>query len=133
MAVARLSFERREGAAKIEGTDKLPGVVNYYRGSDPDKWISGVPTYGEIVYHNLYPGIDLHYNGQQGQLKSTFVVAPRVDPKQIRWRYKGAKKISVDKSGQLHVGLGQAISWKMTPTMLMISWFMFLLMMCPPP
>lgn len=105
MTVARLSFEKRERAAKIEGTEKLPGIVNYYRGSDPDNWFSGVPTYGGIAYENLYPGIDLHYNSEQGQLKSTFIVAPKVDSKQIRWRYKGAEDVSVDKSGQLHVAL----------------------------
>src|SRR5690606_26142719 len=40
--------------------------------------------------------VDLHYEGTDGQLKSTFVVAPGADPGQIRWRYEGAAGVQVD-------------------------------------
>ncbi len=38
------------------------------------------PTYGGVRYQQLYPGIDLSYDGTEGRLKGTFTVAPGVSP-----------------------------------------------------
>jgi|GEM_PF-736784 len=94
----RLRFEGATPSPQISGGERLPGVVSYFIGNDPTQWQTNLPTYGEIVYRNLYPGIDLHYNGTEGALKGTYVVAPGADPSQIRWRYEGAESVSLDKT-----------------------------------
>jgi hypothetical protein len=58
-----------------------------------------------MVYRQLYTGIDLHYTGTNGQLKTTYVVAPGADPGRIRWRYQGASETRVDAQGNLVVTL----------------------------
>jgi len=70
--------------AAVTGGDELPGKANYFIGNDPSKWRTNVPTYAQVRYRNLYPGVDLLYYGNQGgQLEYDFVVAPHADPAAI--------------------------------------------------
>jgi hypothetical protein len=43
----------------------------------------GVPMDRSVRYAGVYPGIDLIYYGNRGQLEWDFVVAPGADPKKI--------------------------------------------------
>ena len=52
-------------------------------GNDPAKWHTNVPNYAKVKYANVYPGVDLVYYGNQGQLEYDFVVHPGADPRQI--------------------------------------------------
>jgi Abnormal spindle-like microcephaly-assoc'd, ASPM-SPD-2-Hydin/Beta-propeller repeat len=70
--------------AAVEGKDELPGKSNYLIGRDPAKWRTGVPNYARVRYTGVYPGVDLVYYGNQGQLEYDFVVAPGADPRLIR-------------------------------------------------
>jgi hypothetical protein len=69
--------------AKVTGLDQLPGKSNYFIGNDPKKWRTNVPNYAKVRYANVYPGVDLVYYGNQGQLEYDFVVQPGSDPRQI--------------------------------------------------
>lgn len=114
--VARLRFAGANTTTSITATDRLPGIANYLIGNDPARWRTGLPTYAGITYQQLYPGIDLHYDGAGGLLKSTYVVAPGADPLRIRWRYEGATSVSLDNGGNLLIvlpslnGVGSAIT-----------------------
>jgi hypothetical protein len=71
-------------AATVTGGDPLPGHANYFLGNDPKKWHTNVPTYAQVKYQGVYPGVDLVYYGTQGgQLEYDFVVAPGADPTAI--------------------------------------------------
>ncbi len=39
--------------------ERLPGTANYFIGRDPAQWHSNVPTYAEVKYAGVYPGVDL--------------------------------------------------------------------------
>jgi hypothetical protein len=69
--------------AKVTGLAELPGKSNYFIGNDPKRWRTDVPNYAKVKYANVYPGVDLVYYGQQGQLEYDFVVAPGGDPRAI--------------------------------------------------
>jgi len=86
-----------------EGESRLPGVVNYLKGDDRARWITGVPTYGRVKYRAVYPGVDLVYYGNAGKLEYDFVVSPGADPRAIRVRYDGAESLQVDGAGDLIV------------------------------
>jgi len=45
------------------GTQRLAFDSNFFLGNDATKWRTQVPSYGEVVYRNLYDGIDLVYRG----------------------------------------------------------------------
>ena len=81
--------------ALIRGTDRLPGLYHAYLG-EPTQWRSNIPTFAAVLYQNLYPGIDLRYDGQDGVLKGTYLVAPGANPTLIRWRYQGAQQVLLD-------------------------------------
>ncbi len=49
----------------------------------PTKWKTDVPNYARVRYQSIYPGVDLIYYGNQGQLEYDFLVAPGTDPKAI--------------------------------------------------
>jgi hypothetical protein len=68
---------------------ELPGKVNFYVGSDPKQWRSGLRTYGRVTYESVYPGIDVSYYGRQSELEFDLLLAPGADPSQIRLRIEG--------------------------------------------
>jgi len=99
----RLEFLGANPLARLEGGDKLPGIVNYFIGNDPAKWRTNIPTHGRITYRDLWPGVDLTYEGRPGALKSTFTLAPGSDPAQIRLAYPNADSLVIDGQGNLIV------------------------------
>jgi len=93
-------------ATQPVGADKRTARVNYLIGNDPAKWWTDIPTYGAVVYHDLYPGIDLHYAGAERALKGTYIIAPGADPARIRYRYDGAASLRTDEArGDLLIAL----------------------------
>jgi hypothetical protein len=87
---------------------ELPTRVNYFVGNDPRAWRTGVATHARIRYLEVYPGIDLVYYGNQRQLEHDFVVAPGVDPAQIRWRFEGIDGLELEPDGALVVRVGNS-------------------------
>src|SRR6266540_2471887 len=98
----KLDFLGANPDAKPAGEDRTEAVVSYFKGDRAD-WKTGLPTYGRVVYTNLWPGIDLVYTGAGGRLKYTFVVRPGADPKRIRLAYRGGTAVGVSGEGRLSV------------------------------
>src|SRR6185369_7846681 len=71
-------------------------------------WRAGLRTYSQLVYEELWPGIDLVYSGTGSQLKYEFRVKPGADPSRIRLAYRGATEVKVDEAGRLEVRSGGA-------------------------
>jgi hypothetical protein len=61
---------------QVSGAERLPGIINYFIGNDPDQWVTDIPTYGAVDYRDVYPGIDLRYYGNQSELQYDFIVQP---------------------------------------------------------
>jgi len=86
--------------AVIAAADPLPGKSNYFVGNDPAKWRRGVPQFARVRYENVYPGINLVFYGNQGQLEYDFQVAPHADPAQAELEFNGAQALAL-KDGAL--------------------------------
>src|SRR6266568_1543652 len=82
-AVVRMQLLGANPAPQVVGLEELPGKSNYFIGNDPHKWRTNVPTYARVKYESVYPGVDLVYYGNQGQLEYDFVVQPGADPSRI--------------------------------------------------
>jgi hypothetical protein len=87
----------------VTGQGKMGQVSNYFRGNDQSKWITGVPNYSSVVYHDIYKGIDLKYYGNGRQTEYDFVVSPGSDPSQIKLKYDGVKTLGLSAFGELVV------------------------------
>ena len=85
------------------GTDPMPGRSNYFIGSDPAGWATGVRTFREVVYHDLWDGVDLVYRVVDGNLKYDLVVRPGTDPGVIRFCVEGAKGLDLGHDGALTI------------------------------
>ncbi|MCT7956665.1 SBBP repeat-containing protein [Laspinema palackyanum] len=97
----KVSFAGANPDPTIDELAPLPGVANFITGDDPSQWHENVPTYQGITYQNLYDGIDLIYRGDEGELKSEFIVSPGVDPGQIRMNYEGSDRLNIREDGAL--------------------------------
>ena len=95
-AALRLKLVAANAAPQVSGMEELPGKSNYFRGSDPRKWRTDVATYAKVKYAGVYPGVDLVYYGNQGQLEYDFIVAPGAKPSAIALSLQGAERVNVD-------------------------------------
>ena len=83
-AVVEMRLVGAKASARVTGAEELPGKSNYFIGNDPKKWRTNIPTYAKVRVEDVYPGVDLVYYGNQGQLEYDFVVRPGANPKAIR-------------------------------------------------
>jgi hypothetical protein len=105
--VVRLKLVGSSSRAKPVGFEELPGKSNYFIGSDPSRWRTNVPLYGKVRYRQVYPGIDLVYYGNQGQLEYDWIVAPGADAGSIRMAVEGAGEMKADEGGDVVVRVGE--------------------------
>ena len=91
--------------SQAAGHDELPGKSNYFIGNDPAKWRTNISTYAKVKYEGVYPGVDLVYYGNQGQLEYDFVVAPGADPGLVTLAFEGARDVHIDARGELVLGV----------------------------
>jgi hypothetical protein len=103
-SVLRLSFLGANPTPTIEGRQSGTGRVNYLLGNDPATWHTNLPTYGQVVYRDLWPGVDMAFRGAAGKLKYEFVVQPGARVADIRLAYRGARTLSVSHAGVLAIG-----------------------------
>jgi hypothetical protein len=102
----RLELLGANPSPQVDGERALPGTTNYFIGKDPSRWRSKVPTYAQVRYRGVYPGIDLVYYGTtQRQLEYDFVLAPGADPSAIALRFDGARRLRLARNGDLVVTL----------------------------
>ena len=80
--------------------------MNYYLGKDPSHWRIGLPTWESVKYPDVYPGINVVYYGNQQQLEFDLVIRAGADPRTIRMKIAGGKKLSLDGSGALRIETG---------------------------
>jgi hypothetical protein len=84
------------------------GGADYLVG-ERSRWRTGLATYPELVYRDLWPGVDMAFTGSKGALKYEFRVAPGADPSRIQLAYQGAQSLSVGSAGALSVNTKQGV------------------------
>jgi len=88
------------------GQDPTRARTHHFIGNDPAEWQQNLPTYASILYHNLYPGIDLTYTVNEGQLlKSEFRIQPASNLNQIAVTYKNITALTLNADGELRIEL----------------------------
>ena len=96
---------------QMRGEQPLETRTNYFRGNDRRNWRTDVENFGQVRYERVYPGVDLVFRGNQGQVEYDFTLAPNANPKQIRFAFDGVQSMNVDKTGALilHTPHGQLV------------------------
>ncbi len=75
------------------------GVSNFYLTNCPDG-VFDVRSYKEVIYKNIYKGIDARWYHKDGHLKYDYLVAAGADHNNIQVEIKGAK-LSINSLGEL--------------------------------
>jgi hypothetical protein len=102
----RLVGSGHRAEAPLTAESRLPGGVNDDLGGRRLGRRESIPTYARVRCANVYPGVDLLYHGdRQGRLAYDLLVAPGADPSRIRLAFVGAKRLALDKQGDLLVTL----------------------------
>ncbi|MGC1170498.1 MAG: SBBP repeat-containing protein, partial [Candidatus Acidiferrales bacterium] len=104
--VVRMELAGANPAPLVLGAGELSGKANYFLGNDPTEWRTNIPRYAKVKYKSVYPGVDLVYYGNQGQLEYDFALAPGVHPNEIRLKFDSGGKVRVDEKGDLLLGSG---------------------------
>jgi len=96
-----MEFLNHNHRPKLQAENELPGKSNYFIGNDPAKWQHDIPQFGRVRYANIYPGIDLVFYGNRGQLEYDFEVAPGADANQLALKFGGVQSSSIDSEGNV--------------------------------
>ena len=97
----RMGFPGAKSSPAMAGAGgKAPSAAILSETTRP-KWVTGTPNFARVRYREIYPGIDLAFYGNQGQLEYDFVVAPGASPKAIRLQFDGVDGMHLDRAGDL--------------------------------
>jgi hypothetical protein len=99
-SVIRMKFLNQHRNSPIDGLELLPGRMNYLL-RDGTSHKTNIRSYKRVRESDVYPGIDLEYHGNNGQLEYDFIVKPGSNPGNIRMSLAGIRGVSVDSSGDL--------------------------------
>lgn len=104
-----LRFIGSNPSASIKARKEEPGTVNFFIGNAPTKWQTNLHSYAEIIYPELWPGIDMVFRDIGGVLKYDLTIQPGANLSDIRLAYDGADTISTDDEGNLliHTPMGR--------------------------
>lgn len=99
-------------APEMEGRESYSYHHNYILGNNPDRWRSNVPCNSQLLYTNLYPGIDVLYQQQAGKLKYDIHLKAGTAASQIKMRFEGADEVTLTE-GRLviHTAIGTISEW----------------------
>ena len=86
----RLQFLGASAQPEVQGIDEQQGKSNYFSGSDPAHWRTGIPHFARVAYRQIYPGIDLLFYFHAGQLEYDVQLQPGSDLNKVRLLIQGA-------------------------------------------
>ena len=104
--ILRLQWQGANPEPEFMGEAPLPGISNYFSGSNPANWHTHIPNFARVHLQEIYPGVDVVYYGNPGQLEYDFRVNAGADLSRIALRVSGADKLFLDANGDLVLQTG---------------------------
>lgn len=98
----RMHFSNANPNCIVFGKYEKHDYNNYYLGNNPKKWASSVKKFHEVIYTNLYEGIDLRLYQDNHLLKYDFHIKEGANPKMIEMYYEAVDNIAIV-SGNLQI------------------------------
>ncbi len=100
-SIIKISFEESNLNPIIIPQSPLLIKSNYFYGRDCSKWQKNISSFQEIIYQNIYDGIDLVYRNNGTNIEYDFEVSVGANPAQIKIRVSGADNIYIDQNNKL--------------------------------
>ncbi len=87
--------------AKAVGKSEAAFRTNFYVGSDPRGWHTGVRNYNRVALRALYPGIDAEFYSTGNDIEHDFFIAPGSDASRLAMHLAGAKMTTLSSTGDV--------------------------------
>jgi len=96
--LVRITFE---GANPVlpQGRGELSHRANFFLGDEPAGWRTNVRNYAEVVYEDVWDGIDVVYRTSPGGVKYDLIVHPWADIADVAFAYEGVTDLAVNRHG----------------------------------
>jgi len=79
----------------------LRNRINYFRGAKSEKWTENIPLFTSVTQQNVFPGVDVNYYLNQGEIEYDYVLAPGADAELIRVKIENAESLKLAANGDL--------------------------------
>jgi hypothetical protein len=109
----RITFPGSSTASRPIPSVKAKEYYNFFLGNDQSKWASRANAWHNIVYPDIYEGVDLRITSVQSNLKYDFIVKPDASTNSIQIQVDGADELRLE-NGNVFIGtsVGQLIEKK---------------------
>ena len=97
-SILTLSLVGANPSPSVSGVGERAGKSNYYIGGTEH---TNILQFAKVRYEEVYPGINIEYYGNQGQLEYDFILSPGADASLIKLAVDGAERIEIDAGGDL--------------------------------
>lgn len=104
-----MRFVGANRGAVLEPGRGSTGRVSSFIGSDSSRWRTGLAAYREIVYRNLWPGVDLELRVRGAALEHTFIVHAGGRLEDVRVAWEGAAAPTPGSGGGLDLRTGRGV------------------------
>lgn len=96
-----VTFLEANEKSRVTASKASSEYYNYFLGKDPTRWAERCTAFTEIIYEDLYPGIDLKLYSSNAGLKYDLILEKGADPSMIKIQYDGAQDIRLI-DGEVH-------------------------------
>lgn len=97
--VVYIHFENASPLVEVRPGKEAVEKYNYFVGPDPSKWRTDIPAHSEVVYRDIWPGIDLVYRQEGASLAYEIQARPGADIPEDLFRYEGAEEVVKEAAG----------------------------------
>ncbi|HWB62568.1 MAG TPA: SBBP repeat-containing protein, partial [Chitinophagales bacterium] len=88
--------------ATAASMDKTGISTDYYNYLVPGQAYTGVHSFDEITYRNVYSGVNVkYYTGDEGSLENDIIVQPGADASQIKIQMDGISDLKLNEDGDI--------------------------------
>ncbi len=87
----------------IEGLSEASTRISYFKGNDAGKWRTGLPTFNELSFGNVYQNIGLKLKAHGNNVEKLFYVQAGGDAGEIQLQLNGTEELLVGTDGELQV------------------------------
>jgi gliding motility-associated-like protein len=101
-----IKWENAAANPQIDADSRTPYYFSQgIGGGNYKENVTGIKGYQKIVYHNLYPGVDLEFSFHPGKgIEYAVKAKPGADASVFKMKYSGDLGLSFDDSHNLHIG-----------------------------
>ena len=97
----QVTFENASDWVALTGEEQQISKHNFFIGYDRNQWRSGVPSYAQVIYRELYDDVDLRVREAAGWLEYDLLLSEGADLSDVVICCEGVKNLEIDENGYL--------------------------------